>query len=364
MRITQLDCELLRLPLARPITGPDDPRGPIDHVFLLIAYVDTDAGHRGLGIAWALHGGRALKAVVTDDIAPLVIGEDPLDHEKLAALVARRLYSVGRSGLVAQAYSAVDVALWDLKGKVAGLPFYKLLGGARESAPAYGADLWLWMSAEEIIETSRAYLDQGLTGIKLKVGHPNPEIDAEKVTRVREALGEDIWLAVDANQRYDFGTALSMGHFFEEEIGADWFEEPIPCDDVDGHARLIDKLEIPIALGESLFTINEFHEYLRRGCVDVLQPDVTHIGGLTAWLKVASLAEVYHKPLAPHLMPEVAVHLACGLPQVRMVEYLPWLYPAYVDPPAIVNGQIEPPKRPGLGLEIRDDAVTKYRVEA
>ena len=104
-------------------------------------------------------------------------------------------------------------------------------------------NLWLWMSADEIVEAARTYLDQGLMGVKLKVGNPDPEVDADKVTRVREALGEDIWLAVDANQRYDFGTALSMGHFFEEEIGADWFEEPIACDDVEGHARLVEKLE-------------------------------------------------------------------------------------------------------------------------
>jgi L-alanine-DL-glutamate epimerase-like enolase superfamily enzyme len=364
MRITQVETELLRLPLPRPITTADDPRGAVDHVFMLIVHIDTDAGHRGLGFAWALQGGRALRAVANDDLTPLMLGENPLDHERLLATVNRRLYTIGRSGLVAQAYSAVDLALWDLKGKAAGLPLYKLLGGVRESAPAYGADLWLWMSADEIVEAARAYLDQGLMGVKLKVGNPDPEVDADKVTRVREALGEDIWLAVDANQRYDFGTALSMGHFFEEEIGADWFEEPIACDDVEGHARLIDKLEIPIALGESLFTRGEFQDYLERGCVDVLQPDVTHVGGLTQWLKVAALAEAHHKPLAPHLMPEVAVHLACGVPGVRIVEYLPWFFPAFVEVPGIVKGQIVPPKRPGLGLEIREDALVKYRVEA
>ncbi|HEV3084546.1 MAG TPA: mandelate racemase/muconate lactonizing enzyme family protein [Gemmataceae bacterium] len=363
MRITQVDSELLRLPLPRPITTGEDPHGSIDHVFLLIASVDTDAGHRGVGFAWGLHGGRALKATLSDDLTPLVMGEDPLDHERLLATVARRLYSIGRSGLVTQAYSAIDMALWDLKGKAAGLPLYKLLGGAREASPAYGAELWLWMSADEILEAAQAYIDQGLVGVKLKVGNPNPEIDAEKVTRVREALGEDVWLAVDANQRYDFGTALSMGHFFEEEIGADWFEEPIACDDVEGHARLVEKLEIPIALGESLYTLGEFHSYLQRGCVGVVQPDVTHVGGLTAWLKVAALADCFHKPMAPHLMPEVAVHLACGLPQVHMVEYLPWFAPAFVETPAIVDGQIVPPKRPGLGLEVREEALVKYRVE-
>src|SRR5262245_36433406 len=367
MRITQLESHLLRLPLSRPIRLGDDGgrRGRLDQIFMLIVHLDTDAGHRGLGFAYTIEGGgRALKALADDDLAPLVVGEEPLDHERLAAKVYWRLQSIGRRGLVAQAYSAVDLALWDLKGKTAGLPLYKLLGGARESAPVYGSDTgWLWMSPEEIIESSRPYLDQGMMGIKMKVGSPNPEIDAERVARVREAFGEDIWFGVDANQRYDYGTALSMGVFFEEEMGVDWFEEPISCEDIEGHVRLAQKLDVPIALGETLFGRDEFQSYLQRGAVDVVQPDVTRVGGLTAWLKIASLAENYHRPLAPHLLPEVGVHLACGLPQVRMVEYMPWLYPAFIDPPAIVDGQMVPPQRPGLGLEIRSDAVEKYRVD-
>jgi L-alanine-DL-glutamate epimerase-like enolase superfamily enzyme len=219
------------------------------------------------------------------------------------------------------------------------------------------------MSPEEIVEASRPYIEQGMMGVKMKVGNADPEIDAERVSQVREALGEDIWFGVDANQRYDYGTALSMGHFFEEEIGTDWFEEPISCEDWEAHIRLAERLEVPIALGETLYHRDEFRRYLENGAADVVQPDVTRVGGLTNWLKIATLSELHHRPLAPHLLPEVAVHLACGLPQVRMVEYMPWLYPAFVDPPAIVDGRMVPPKRPGLGLEIRDDAVEKYRVE-
>lgn len=366
MKITQLESQLLRLPLERPITAPTEERGArLDHIFMLIVHLDTDAGHRGLGFAYALQGGgRALKVIADDDLAPLVVGEDPLDHERLAAKAYWRLQSIGRRGLVAQAYSAVDLALWDIKGKAAGLPLYKLLGGARESAPVYASDAgWLWMSPDEIIETSMAYLDDGMMGVKIKVGNANPEIDVDRITRIREALGEDIWLGVDANQRYDFGTALAMGRFFEEEIGVDWYEEPISCEDVEGHVRLASKLEVPLALGETLFGLDEFRAYLERGVGDIIQPDVTRVGGLTEWLRIAALVDLHHRPLAPHLLPEVSVHLACGLPGVRLVEYMPWLYPAFVEPPAIVKGQMVPPKRPGLGLEISADAVEKYRVE-
>jgi L-alanine-DL-glutamate epimerase-like enolase superfamily enzyme len=170
-------------------------------------------------------------------------------------------------------------------------------------------------------------------------------------------------LASTASQRYDYATALSMGYLFEEEMGLDWFEEPISCENVEGHARLAEKLDVPIALGETLFGPDEFRAYLSAGAVDVLQPDVTRVGGLTAFLRLAALAEFHHRPVAPHLLPEITVHLACGLPQVSTVEYMPWLYPAFTEPPAIVGGKIIPPKRPGLGLEIDPDAVEKYRVE-
>ena len=242
------------------------------------------------------------------------------------------------------------------------MPLYKLLGGARESAPTYGSDTaWLWMSPDQIIDASRPYLDQGMMGIKVKIG-AGPEADAERLTALREAFGDDAWLAVDANERYDYGTALAMGRFIEEEIGADWFEEPITCEDVEGHARLAAKLDVPIAAGEMLFGRDEFAAYLSRGALDVVQPDVTRLGGITGWLKVAALAEPHNRPLSPHLLPEIGVHLACGLPQVASVEYMPWLYPLFTAPPRIEKGRITPPPGPGLGLEVDPDAEAKYRI--
>src|SRR4051795_10117902 len=185
MRITHVDTQLLHVPLGRPRASPlESSGGRLNHVVVLLAEVDTDAGLRGLGFAYALQGsGRALYATAVDDLVPLLVGEDPLDHERLAAKVYWRLQGIGRRGLVPQAYSALDLALWDLKGRAAGLPLYKLLGGARESAPAYGSDAgWLWMSADEVAAAARAYLDQGMMGIKVKVGNADPEVDAERLT--------------------------------------------------------------------------------------------------------------------------------------------------------------------------------------
>ncbi len=364
MRITRCDSQLLRVPLARPRASPSEAAaGRLNHVVVLLVQLDTDAGLRGLGFAYALQGsGRALHALAVDDVAPLVVGEDPLDHERLGAKVYWGLQTIGRRGLVQQAYSAFDLALWDLKGKAGGLPLYKLLGGARESAAVYASDsAWLWMSVEEVLDASRPYLDQGMMGIKVKVGG-GPESDADRLTRLREALGDEVWLAVDANERYDYGTALAMGHFFQEEIGVEWFEEPILCEDVAGHARLASKLDVPIAAGEMLFGLDEFRTYLERDALAVVQPDLTRVGGLTSWLKVAALAGQHHRPLSPHLLPEVSVHLACGLPEVTSVEYMPWLYPLFAAPPRVEKGRLVPPNKPGLGLELNEEMVAKYRV--
>jgi L-talarate/galactarate dehydratase len=362
MRITAIESELLHVPLSRPRASPvEAAAGRLNTINVLLVHIETDAGLRGVGFAYTLQGtGRALHAVAVDDVTPLLLGENAFDHERLGAKVYWRLQTIGRLGLVAQAYSAFDVALWDLKGKAAGVPLYKLLGGARESAPTYGSDsAWLWMSVEQIVEASRPYIDQGLMGIKVKVG-ANPEEDAERLTQLRELLGDDVWLAVDANERYDYGTALAMGHFFEEEIGCDWFEEPILCEDIEGHARLAAKLEIPLAAGEMLFSRAEFAAYQQTGALGVWQPDVTRLGGITPWLKVAALAEQHQRPLSPHLLPEIGVHLACGLPHVTSVEYMPWLGPLFTHTLHLDKGRLVPPPRAGLGLEVDPDMVRKY----
>jgi L-alanine-DL-glutamate epimerase-like enolase superfamily enzyme len=366
MRITRVESDLLHVPFSRPRASPlESAAGRLNHLVVLLLQVHTDAGLTGLGFAYALQSsGRALFATLVDDLAPLVIGEDPLDHMRLLTKMYWRLQTVGRRGLVQQAWSAIDVALWDLKGKAANLPLCKFLGGARESAEVYGSDTaWLWMSVEEILEASRPYLDQGMKGIKVKVG-ANPAEDYDKLSLLREALGDDVWIAVDANERYDYTTALTMGRFFEEEIGAGWFEEPITCEDVEGHARLASKLEIPLAAGEMLFGRDEFERYVEKDALAVLQPDVTRLGGITGWLEVAALAARRNLPVAPHLLPEIGVHLACGLPVVTTVEYMPWLYPLFVNPPGLVNGRLSPPAGPGLGLEVNSDAVSRFRVEA
>ncbi len=362
MRIRRVDFDLLHLPLSRPRASPlEAASGRLNHVVVLLAHVHTDTDLVGLGFACALQSsGRALLATAVDDLAPLLVNEDARDHERLASRIYWRLQTVGRRGLVQQAYSALDVALWDLKGKAAGMPLHKLLGGARDSVRAYGSDTaWLYMSVEEIVEASQPYIQQGM-GIKVKVG-ANADEDTDRIGRLADNFGEDVWLAVDANERYDYDTALRMGRFFEQEVGVAWFEEPLSCEDLDGHARLAGKLDLPLAGGEMLFGLDEFRHYLARGALAVVQPDITRLGGLTPTLRVIALAEQHGLPVAPHLLPEIGVQLGCGLTGVTLVEYMPWLYPLFTNPPALQRGRLVPPPGPGLGLELNAETVAKYR---
>src|SRR5665213_1259025 len=218
MLITRVDSRIFHIPLSRPrASSLEAAAGRLHYIVALVVEVHTDDGLIGLGFAYALQSsGRALLAVAEDDLTLLVVGENPLDHERIGSKVYWRMQTVGRRGLVAQADSAFDVALWDLKGKAANLPIHKLLGGARDSAEAYGSDsAWLWMSVDEILDASRMYVDQGM-GIKIKIG-ANPDEDSDRVGRLAEELGEDVWLAVDANERYDYETALRMARYFEQE---------------------------------------------------------------------------------------------------------------------------------------------------
>jgi L-alanine-DL-glutamate epimerase-like enolase superfamily enzyme len=364
MRITRADWQLLHLPLTRPrASAAEAAAGRLNTINVLLCRLDTDAGLAGLGFAYALQGsGRALHAVAVDDLTPLLVGENALDHERLETKAYWLLQTVGRLGLVQQAYSAVDVALWDLKGKAAGLPLCKLLGGARPSAPAYGSDTgWLHLAPEEIVEQSRPYLDRGLMGVKVKVGL-GVEADVERVERVRDGLGDDAWFAVDANERYAYRDALAFGRFLEEEVGADWFEEPLICEDLDGHARLAAKLDVSLAAGEMLFGVDEFRAYLQRGALAVVQPDVTRLGGITPTLRVIALAAVHELPVSPHLLPEIGVHLCCGLEAVTSVEWMPWLAPLWAEPARFERGELVPPPTPGLGLEVDPDALGRWRV--
>jgi L-alanine-DL-glutamate epimerase-like enolase superfamily enzyme len=366
-RIAEVRAELLRMPLPRPMmSGSSSGKkgGPVSHINMPVVFITTEDGVRGLGYAWSLLGGAtATRCVLKDDFAPLLIGEDALDNERLWDKLYRRLQTVGRVGLVTQAMSAVDLALWDIKGRVAGLPVHKLLGGRRESAPCYGSDGgWLYMSVGEMLAAFEGYLGRGMMGVKMKIGHEDYREDVRRVREVRKALGDEAWIAVDANQKWDFPTAMRVGRELEQ-LGVAWFEEPMLCEDIPVHARLAAALDIPVAMGETLGSRFEFDAYIRAGAADILQPDIVRVGGITEMVKIAALGDVAGLPLAPHHMMESTIQVACGVMASAPIEYMPWIAGAFSEPARIENGRMYPPEGPGLGLAIPEETIQRCRVE-
>jgi L-alanine-DL-glutamate epimerase-like enolase superfamily enzyme len=179
---------------------------------------------------------------------------------------------------------------------------------------------------------------------------------------IRDTLGEDVWFAVTVEGRFDYETALPFGRFIEEEIGADWYENPLPDGDPAGYARLSGRIDTPLAAGGRFTSVDQFVRLLESGARAILRPDVLRLGGITPWLKVAALAEAYHRPVVPRLLPEVGVHLACGLPGVQAAEYVPWLAALFAEPLKVADGDLLLPPKPGLGLELNPDAVAKFGV--
>jgi len=269
----------------------------------------------------------------------------------------------GWAGLAARAYAAIDIAIWDLRAKGAGLPLYQLLGGARSSAPCFAGDLApLGGDAQQTVEAARPLVEQGILGVAVEVGGGDVQLDADRVQQVRDGLGESAWVGIAAEGRYDLATALAMAHFFEEDVGIDWLDFPIPAEDRMGYQRLAERMEVPIAIGSSFDGRDDFRRVLERGEVRVLRPDPLRLGGITPLLRIAALADAFPVTVVPYRLPEIAVHLACGLPNVPMAEWGSWLGAAFVEPVTPRQGRLVPPARTGHGLELSPEASARYRV--
>ena len=274
MHIEQVQCHLLRLPLSRPVLSSGKGDTVTEHLALLVVQLRTDNGPEGLGFAWTHRvGGGALHALAVDDLAPLFSNEDPLDNERLSAKTSAHFQELGRTSLVARAFAAFDIALWDIKAKVAGLPLHKLLGGARSGVPAYAGDVgWRWMSPKQVVEAAQPYLNRGLTGVKVHVGRTDPEEDAQRLTYIREALGEESWAGSGRRPAAMISRpALLMGEFLEEQ-GMDWFEEPIAPLDMTRNKPAGGQTSGAVGVtGQCLDTVAEFLPFLKRGLGEVMQ---------------------------------------------------------------------------------------------
>ncbi|HEY2220301.1 MAG TPA: mandelate racemase/muconate lactonizing enzyme family protein [Gaiellaceae bacterium] len=361
MRVVSCTAGHYRVP--REVWWPVGPIGAsryeISDIELVTLDVETDEGANGFGFTYTVgHGGSAIHALLEDAIVPDLLGRDPRDVDAVWHELHAKLHFVGAGGVTAVAIAAADIALWDAVAIAAELPLHRFLGVHRTSIPAYASAVNLALSTAELVEQMAGYRAEGFGAVKMKVGRSLRE-DAARVSAVREAIGDDCELMVDANMAWDVAEAGRRLRALEPFAPA-WLEEPLPPHDVAGFAALQRSTSIPLAAGETLFTPDEFGPYFRRGAIRIPQPDVIRLG-VTGWRRVAAAALDAGLPVAPHFIPEIHVHLACAIPNALNLEYLPIFERLLEDPLRIHDGEATPPDAPGHGMRFCEDVLSPYR---
>lgn len=361
MKISHVTTRIVSTPGDSPLVF-DQPAatGTFDFVTLELG---TDQGLVGVGVTFFGEALLGALRVAVQDLATLLIGDDPTQPEQIAAKVHRLAGAAGPGGIFTLALSAIDMACWDLRGKAAGLPLCELLGGARDRAPTYASGaLTRTLSVEYLTKAGPRIMDLGFRQMKMQCGsEPSIAASVERVRVMREAIGPDVDLMCDINQLWSVHQAIEVGKRVEE-CGLYWLEDVTKHDDYPGLARVADALTTPIATGEYHYGIVPFRHLLEHRSLDIVMIDLVRVGGITQWLKVAGMAEAFNLPVVSHLIPEVHVHLISAIPNGLTVEYMPRLYRLFEETPAIEDGMIVVPKRPGLGLTFDQKALQQYTV--
>ncbi|MBI4288630.1 MAG: mandelate racemase/muconate lactonizing enzyme family protein [Chloroflexi bacterium] len=333
-----------------------------------VSYVLVQAcsleGHRGIGYALALNGSRinVIKAMI-DELTPLVVGEDPFCTEKIWQKLRRYTTFLGHEGLVVDAISAIDIAIWDLLGKITGQPLCKLLGGDKPGVPIYASDaLWPDVPVDQVCRQAQDFVAKGFKSIKLHIGHdPGLKKDVERVKAVREAIGEGINLMVDAVQSWKPWQAIRIGRMLEEH-NIYWMEDPVSATDLEGSAQVSGALDMAIAAGEWVYSPRGLMRLIQSKAVDIVLVDIQRAGGITGYRKIATIAEAFEAPIAPHVFPEIGCHLVSAFRNSLIVEYMTWAFPLFKEPPQVKDGLMLVPQKPGLGMELDEKAVERYAV--
>ena len=362
MKIRSADVRHVRLPLEEPIVNaPPFPGMMRDFITLQLR---TEDGIEGIGVT--AFGGRlvaALKSAVAE-LGSLIVGDDPLEAEAIEAKLRAAAAPCLPGGIATLALSAIDIALWDIRGKAFDAPLWKLLGGLRGQVPAYASGaLMRTTPTDRITPAAVALVKKGYRQIKtqMAVGELSDAQEIERIRLIREIVGPDIALMVDINQRWKAHEAISIGRRIED-IGLAWLEDPIAATDYQGLAKVADALATPVCAGEYLYGIEPFQQLMRHGSVDIVMIDLLRVGGVTPWMKVAGMAEAFNLPVVSHLLPEIHVHLVAAALNGLVVEYMPWTWRLFEDPPVPENGMLKVPEGPGLGLRFAPGLFEAYAV--
>lgn len=352
---------LIRIPVVPP---RGDAIQKFDALELPIVTITDRTGEHGTGFGYTIGtGGSAVQALLDDELLPQLIGVDSRRIVEHMTRLERSIHALTPGCLSSTALAAIDIALWDLAARRLGTPLYLLLGGAQERVRLYNTHVgWLDRPLDEMVALSdEAVRRDGFTALKLKVGKPDPEEDRERVGAVRKTVGPGVTLMIDANQSWTIDQAIARMHMLDP-FNLYWIEEPLEATDLDGFRRLGAHTRTARAGGESLYTPAAFHNVVQHGALDILQPDVVRIGGITKALTVCHLAAAANLSVAPHVSPELSVTVAAAVPNAVFVEYIPQMEPALVRPLVRHDGFGFPFDVPGHGIEFDPDALERFSV--
>ncbi|MEZ5726626.1 MAG: mandelate racemase/muconate lactonizing enzyme family protein [Burkholderiaceae bacterium] len=352
MQIADIRTHLLSVPFADP---PQTGFLTLPNIDLLVVEVETRDGVVGTGHLHPLAGGmRTLQTCIHEMLAPLLIGQDAREVEALWQKMWQATYIQGRMGITVMAMSALDIALWDAVGRAEGKPLWQLWGGRPDPLPIYGSGCFRGLGHDGMIEKAKRFVAQGYSAIKMQVAHLfTHDEDVANVRDMRAALGDDIEIMVDVNQGWHADEAIAVGRRLDDYRLA-WLEEPVIADDFDGYHAIADAIRTPVVGGENHFTHHDLEPFFASGKIPILQPDIMR-GGYTELRVIADHAHRAGLKIAPHLFPELSVHLMASIPNPSWLEDMGWYEHLWVEPNRAVDGMLTPPDRPGHGMDFRPE---------
>ena len=371
MKINQVEAMVLTCQLDKPIM---DATYTLPHRSAVLVKIATEEGISGIGEA-AYFGGPPMitKMIIEKELADYIIGEDPLNNERLWEKMYQRSIKHGRKGAIIASMSGIDVALWDIKARVAGMPLYRLLGGCHEKIRAYASAGFYaeGKGLKELADEMASYVKEGFTAVKMKIGRLSQAEDVARVAAVRKAIGPNIDLLVDGNNAYTAYEAIKIARKMEE-YDIFWFEEPVPAEDIEGSAKVAAAIDTPLAAGENEFTRYGFRDLIINQTLDIAQPDTTWCGGITEARKIAAMASAWNITCVPHSFSSAIalvsnLHFSASIPNSMFQEFdrnhNPLREELLTEPVKInKDGYIDLWDRPGLGVELNESVVKKYRV--